>query len=162
MVQEDLVSVSSKRWPCVVAENGGSVGQTAYPNNLHTTELCPVKTQELVCIYTARSSRPPAGCSWWVWIGPLTLRGALELDAEGSENPSSTHSLGRGVRRRAHKVISHLPPQSYSLMQESTAVPVVVYLVVWNNGGIRLHSPDRILSRSPQQYEPKRIKVKSN
>lgn len=63
MVQEDLVSVASKRWPCVVAGNSGSLGLAVHPNNFHTTEPCPLKTRELVCVYTVRSSRPPAGCS---------------------------------------------------------------------------------------------------
>jgi len=51
----------------------GSDVQSLHPNNFHATELCPLKTLELVCIYSARSSRPPAGSSWWVWIGPLVL-----------------------------------------------------------------------------------------
>jgi hypothetical protein len=74
MAHEDLVSISSKRWPCAVAGYDSSELQSAHPNNFHATKLCPPKAQELVCIYTARSPRPPAGCSSWVWIGPLAPR----------------------------------------------------------------------------------------
>jgi len=74
MILEDSVSTSSKRWPCAVAANCCSEARPAHPNNFHATVLCSLKTLEFVCIYTARSSRPPAGRSWWVWIGPLALR----------------------------------------------------------------------------------------
>jgi len=74
MILEDSVSTSSKRWPCAVAANRCTEARPVYPNNFHATVLCSLKTLEFVCIYTARSSRPPAGRSWWVWIGPLALR----------------------------------------------------------------------------------------
>lgn len=162
MVQEDLVSVSSKRWwPCVVAENGGSVGQPAHPNNFHTTELCSLKTQELVCIYTARSSRPPAGCSWWVWIGPLTLWGALELDAEGSETllphtPSGVEADAAPIRLF---LICPTVVFTHARKHFGPSSRVSCRLEQWRH---RLNSPAWILNRSPQQYELKRIEIKSN